>query len=231
MDVFLIPLGGDRYELYCEPRVFAPELEPDGQVGGIVGRLKRGFRDVLAAAERARTIRTRTTGVQGNDGLFARFKARGLAWIADTIAAQRLLWALRQAQSATLTYPADLSQDDADDRTRRVLERDAGRHRWWLGIDSLLLACTALLILLPGPNVVGYYFAFRVVGHYLSWRGARHGLDTLEWHCTPSVPLADLRSAIDMAPAQRLHRLREVASSLRLNDLPTFIERVAFRSA
>jgi Mitochondrial K+-H+ exchange-related len=231
MDLFLIPLGGDRYELYCEPHAIAAEPEPDAQVGGFVGRLKRCFREVLTAAEQARAARSSTTGPQGNDGRFARLKARGLAWIADTIATQRLLWALRQAESATLTYPADLSQGEADDRARGVLQRDADRHRWRLGINSLLLVCSALLILLPGPNLVGYYFAFRVVGHYLAWRGARHGLDTLEWRCTPSEPLADVRTAIDMSPAQRLHRLREVAISLSLNDLPTFVERVAFRSA
>src|SRR6185369_16789062 len=105
------------------------------------------------------------------------------------------------------------------------------RHRWWLAIDALLLGLSALLILLPGPNLIGYYFAFRVVGHYLSWRGARNGLDAVTWTCAPSEPLADLRAAIAMSPTQRTHRLQEVASRLRLDDLPTFVERLGFRSA
>ncbi len=197
-----------------------------------MGRLRRCFRDVLAAAEEARANRaTSTTNPQSKAGLLGRLKTRGLTGIANAIAAQRLLWALRQELSATLNYPADLTQSDADDRARRVLQRDADRYRWWLGVDTLLLALSALLILLPGPNLVGYYFAFRVVGHYLSWRGARHGLDTLEWHCTPSEPLADLRAAIDLPPVQRLHRLHEVASRLSLADLPSFVERFVFRSA
>lgn len=233
MDVFLIPLGADRYELYCEPRAIAPELEPDAQIGGIMGRLKRYFRDVLTAAEQARAHRASPPAGEPavKTGIIARLKARGLAWIADAIAAQRLLWALRQTPAATLLFPADLGSAEADDCARRVLQRDADRHRWWLGIDSLLLLLSALLILLPGPNLIGYYFAFRVVGHYLSWRGARHGLDGVEWTCTPSEPLADLRAAIGMAPTQRTHRLREVAARLRLDDLPTFVERLAFRSA
>ena len=230
MDVFLIPLGADRYELYCEPRAITPELEPDAQVSGLMGRLKRYFREVLTAAEQARA-----PGAPGDPepdaGLLARLKRRGLVWIADAIAAQRLLWALRQTPAATLTYPADLGAAEADDCARRVLQRDADRHRWWLAIDSLLLLVSALLILLPGPNLIGYYFAFRVVGHYLSWRGARNGLDNVQWQSAPSEPLADLRAAISLAPTQRTHRLRKVASRLRLDDLPTFVERVAFRSA
>jgi hypothetical protein len=198
-----------------------------------MGRLKRYFRDVLTAAEQARAHRASAPAADPavKPGIVARLKVRGLAWIADAIAAQRLLWALRQTPAATLNYPADLGAQEADDCARRVLQRDADRHRWWLGIDTLLLLVSALLILLPGPNLIGYYFAFRVVGHYLSWRGARHGLDRVEWTFTPSEPLAELRAAIGMAPTQRTHLLREIASRLRLDDLPTFVERVAFRSA
>jgi hypothetical protein len=236
MDVYLIPLGADWYELYCEPRAISPELEPDAEVQGMMGRLKRYFREVIAAAEQARKARS-TAGSQAaastlnTGGLYARTKNRMLAWIADKIAEQRLLWALRQQESATLAYPTDLTQDEADDIARRILQRDADRHRWWLGIDTILLLLSALLILLPGPNFIGYYFAFRVVGHYLSWRGARHALDTLQWQMTPSGPLADVRAAIDMAPSQRTHLLHEIASRLCLDELPTFVERCAFRSA
>ncbi len=233
MDVFLIPLGADRYELYCEPRAITPELEPDAQIVGVMGRLKRYFREVMQAAEQARTqpAAADVANAGPKPGIFARLKTRGLAWIADAIAAQRLLWALRQETTANLVFPADMRAEEADDCARRLLQRDSDRHRWWLAIDSLLLVLSALLILLPGPNLIGYYFAFRVVGHYLSWRGARNGLDAVQWNSTPSEPLADVRAAIALAPTQRRHRLRELASRLSLDDLPTFVERLALRSA
>jgi hypothetical protein len=227
MDVFLIPLGAGRNELYCEPRAIAPELDSDTQVTGLMGRLKRYFQDVLAAAEHARANR----GGAADGGLLARAKRRGLAWIADAIAEQRLLWHLRQQPTATLTYPSDLAESEADDIARRILQRDADHHRLWLVIDGILLVLSAALILLPGPNIVGYYFAFRVVAHYLSWRGARQGLDAVQWTLLPSDALADLRAAIAMAPTQRTRTLLDVASRLRLDDLPTFVERLAFRSA
>ena len=52
------------------------------------------------------------------------------------------------------------------------MRRDLGKHRRWLVIDALLLAVSVPLTLIPGPNVPALYFSFRVVGHFLSMRGA-----------------------------------------------------------
>jgi len=46
-----------------------------------------------------------------------------------------------------------------------------------------------------------------------------------------SEELKDVRAAIDMSPSQRTNRLHDIASRLRLDDLPTFVERCAFPSA
>ena len=107
---------------------------------------------------------------------------------------------------------------------RTSLQRDGERHRNWLAIDSVLMVLSAALILVPGPNVVGYYFAFRVVGHYLSWKGARQGLDVVVWKTEPSEPLAELRQAIDLNRPQREIKLGDVASRLRLNHPAAFAE-------
>jgi hypothetical protein len=43
MDVFVIPVGADRYELYCEQPVAGEEpIEPE--TTGWIGRLRRKFR-------------------------------------------------------------------------------------------------------------------------------------------------------------------------------------------
>ena len=109
---------------------------------------------------------------------------------------------------------------------RTSLQRDGDRHRNWLAIDSVLMVLSAALVLVPGPNVIGYYFAFRVVGHYLSWRGARQGLDVVVWKTEPSEPLAELRQAIDLNPPHRERKLSDVASRLRLDHLAAFVERI-----
>ena len=51
----------------------------------------------------------------------------------------------------------------------------------------VLLIVSGVLALVPGPNVLAYYFAFRVVGHWLSMRGARQGLRPARME-RPAVP-------------------------------------------
>jgi Mitochondrial K+-H+ exchange-related len=230
MDVFLIPVGSARYELYCEPppaeHVHGHAAAP--QTPGLWASLKRRFSDVLAAAERHRN--ERSMGARRRDGRWARTKSRALAWIADAVAEQRLLWQLRYLTEARLHFPADMTSEEALDISRGMLARDRERHLRWLTIDSLLLIVSAALILVPGPNLIGYYFAFRVVGHFLAWQGAKQGLDRVRWETTPSEPLADLRNAIHLQPPQRERRVLDIASRLRLDHLARFFERVAVRA-
>jgi hypothetical protein len=227
MDVFLIPLGENRYELYCEAPVdeIGTDQEPPR---GLFARLKSRFTQMLAAAERARN---RGGSIAEDErpptGALARAKAYVLAWVADAIAEQRLLWHLRHHTEVTLHHPSDMPAEEAMRIARAALQRDADRHRMWLVIDSLLMIISGALILVPGPNIIGYYFAFRVVGHFLSWRGARQGLDVVRWRTVPSEALTELRLAIGLAPHQREHKLLDVASRLRLDHLATFVERVA----
>src|SRR3954447_4515043 len=231
MDVFLVPLGPERHELYCEPSEddeAAPD--PGAPPPGFFSRMKRRFSEMLRASEAARARRARGE-YDPIDTWWERTQARVMAKVADAVAEQRLLWHLRRLTTAHLHHPSDITRERALEIMRLSMVRDRDRHFRWLLIGAFLMICSAAVVVVPGPNLIGYYFAFRVVGHYLSWRGARNGLDAIQWSCAPSEPLADVRAAIALAPTQRTHRLRELASRLRLDDLPTFVERFALRSA
>ena len=85
----------------------------------------------------------------------------------------------------------------------------------------------AALILVPGPNFLGYYFLLRTGGHYLSLRGARQGLTVVTWTLEPSAPLASLRAVVDQTPDMREERVQAVADSLRLEHFTSFFQRSA----
>ena len=226
MDVFLVPVAREAYEPYCE-EVDEPEAEPQEPPRNFFQRLKFRFTELLAEAERER--RQGAVANEG-DGALQRVKRRSMRWVAETIAEQRLLWTLRRAREAVLHHPDDITGEAAFGILRQHLSRDFDRHRLWLAIDSLLMIASGLLILIPGPNIIGYYFAFRVVGHFFSVRGARNGLVAVQWSFESSPPLTELRSAIDLDPAVRLQRAEEVASRLRLDHLATFFQRTATSS-
>ena len=232
MDVFLVPVAHAAYELYCEhvdePEPTSEEI-PTGWLGRfsprlLFTRLKNRFHQMLVDAERERR-REHAAVIHGN--WFVRVRRRMMRWVAETIAEQRLLWNLRRHNDAALHYPDDLSESDADIQLRQQLARDFEKHRLWLAIESVLLLLSGLLILIPGPNIIGYFLAFRVVGHFFSVRGARKGLDCVLWTKVPSAPLTELRNALTMDAAARLRVAESVASHLQLHHLATFFQRTA----
>jgi hypothetical protein len=48
------------------------------------------------------------------------------------------------------------------------------RHLFWLVLNLCIVPPAALAAILPGPNVLGYWFAYRAWMHALAWRGAGH---------------------------------------------------------
>lgn len=225
--MFLVPLPVDRYELYCEEpdEPHDPDTEPaKGIVRRFFRRLKDRFTLMLAEAEHERR---HGRAEREHTGWLARVRAKTMRWVAEAVAEQRLLWHLRRQTSATFFFPDDISETTAVAHLRGQLGRDFDRHRYWLIINSLAFAASGILFFVPGPNVVAYYFAFRMVGHYLSLRGAKHGLLVVSWMNEPSAPLASLRSAIGLDPEAREQRVRDLAAELRLEHLPRFVERTA----
>jgi hypothetical protein len=230
MRVFFVPVGEGRHLPYSEPgegEHHHSQHHPHEGTGLFAGLVRR-FREVLAAAERARMAREDPAPSQG---VVAKVKTWTLRWIADRIAEQRLLWQLRGCHAATLIYPCDLAGEEALRLLKEELQRDRDRHLRWLVIDAALLVVSGLLALIPGPNVIAYYFAFRVVGHYLSMRGARQGLSRVAWDLEGSPALADLRTALRLDPPTRHTRVRDIAMRLELPHLATFVERVAYKGA
>jgi len=223
MDVYLVPIGGDRYELYCEV-TDEPDLQAEDEPAGFFSRMKLRFRAMLAEAERERR---RSHADQPPSGTFGRIKARTLRYVAESIAEQRLLWHLRGQTSVCLFFPDDLEEHRADKLLRRQLGRDFEKHRFWLIVDSLGFIASGVFFFLPGPNLIAYYFAFRMVGHFLSLRGARQGLDVVHWTHERSTPLAELRRAIDLDADERDRRVQGVADALKLEHLAKFFERMA----
>jgi hypothetical protein len=88
-----------------------------------------------------------------------------------------------------------------------------------------------VLVILPGPNLIGYYFGFRMVGHFLSMRGARRALDRVAWTARATDLLVELRATMDLEPDEREARVHDIAAKLQLERLARFFLRTAVPSA
>ena len=125
MDVYLVPVGADKHELYCEvpddeeptneaSAVGVAPDEPEHRpnlwrrlVNGILGffrRMRDGFYEMLAEAERER--REARTAAPEPATWWERTRRRMMRWVAESIAEQRLLWHLRkQTARLSVTIP------------------------------------------------------------------------------------------------------------------------------
>ena len=226
MEVFLVPVGETRYELYCE---LGQSDQP--QPTGFAGRIFRRFREILAAEQEQWRDRraTRHAGASHRpDGWMARVRLGVVRGMAEWVAEQRLLWRLRRQDAAVLVYPDDLDPDRAMSMARGTLQRDIDHHRLWMVIDGLaVLVFGPLFFFVPGPNLISWYFAAKVAGHWLAFRGARRGVSGVEWSTRSSAALAVVRQARAMPPGDRRARLRALSKELHLEQLATFVERTA----
>ena len=227
MEVFVIPIGRDRHELYCEPASDAPPEHPEGP--GFIARLRHRLSSMLHDAEH----RQRRAPDEELQGFFARLQERMFAWAAERIAEQRLLWNLRGRSEVVIAYPQDLTFDQVQGLVRRELQHDYDRHRRWTVIDGFLFLITfvalgPLFVLIPGvANLPAVYFGFRTLLHFFSMRGAAQGLHRVQWIGRPCPPLDELRDVVTLEPAARGPRVHDIATRLRLQHLSTFLERVA----
>jgi hypothetical protein len=241
MDVYLIPTTtSERYELYYEAPdeddVVSADEEAPAWTRWVPGlllrwghRVKIRFDEALEEAEDWR--HRRIEEAPAPQGVVARARRKVMGFIVERIAEQRLLWHMRRAQQICARIPADMTEGDANLVIRAALKKDLDHHFKWIFIDLLLLIMTAPLFFIPGPNVPGFYFTFQVVGHFLSWQGAKQGLACPEWTFKPSTDLSELRAAMAMAPPERHRRFRELGARLRLEHLETFCEDVAAPTA
>ena len=235
MDVFVIPVGRDRYELYCESSTDATAVG-DAPSTGLVGRLWHRFRVLINKAEERQQRREEARAARAEpepDG--ETLQDRILSWVAQRIAEQRLLWNLRGETSAVVVHPPEMAFDQVMALVRRTLQHDYERHRRWVIIDGIATLLTSvflgpLFLLVPGvANLPAAYFGFRTVGHWLSMRGAAQGLHRVAWSGRPCPPLSELREVVLLSPAARDARVNDIATRLRLPRLSTFFERVAVR--
>ena len=223
MEVFIIPVGRDQHELYCE-NVEDPDNGEDGRKSGLVGQLRSRFRRVLQAAE---PMVPGGLVVAPAPHWFGRLEGWILGWLVERIADQRLLWNLRRQTNARVMYPKGLSFDQATAIVSLKLTHEYGRHRVWLVVDAIGLVISGLFAVIPGPNLLAYYFAFRVVGHWLSMRGAVQGMKGIKWRGVPCSPLTELQLVANLDPKDREQKVQAIAARLELPNLPSFFKRVS----
>lgn len=227
MNVYFIPLPSGRFEPYYEPEEPDEPEAAEDQGKGWFARLGARFSQMIREAEHERHEQVH----QPPATTLARLRRTLMGWVAERVAEQRLLWRLRRADAATLHVPDDMDRAAALALLHRGLQKDADRHLRLLLVHSVGLLASAPFVIVPGPNIFGYFFTFTVVGHFLAYRGARRGGSQVRWEVAPNPVLTSLGRAMATSPPERFRLIHEAADQLRLPRVARFVERMAARPA
>ena len=218
--IYLVPVGSERFELYSEPPA---DAEPEAEAAGtgfwrnLAHRAQARWREAVRSARHA----------DADAGFFSRARDAVVCRTADAIAEQRTLWTLRGVEAAELVHPSDRTAEQAAAIRDGILNRARTHHLRWLFVDAVVLIASGVFMLVPGPNVIAYYFAFRVVGHFFSWRGARQALQATRWQLRSEPALVELGQLAHLPPDTRAPRLHAIATDLNLPRLAAFFDRMA----
>ena len=143
---------------------------------------------------------------------------------------ERVFKRMRSADSMELCYAEHLSEQEALQRMRSVLERQRLRHAIWILVDAFLsigaLALTPFLVPIPGPNFFLYYPALRMFSHYLAYSGVARGLRLRSVSLLPRSEIADIERLLEQGTAEGVSEdIGKLALQIGLEKLPGFIGR------
>jgi hypothetical protein len=206
--VFLLPLDPRQSFFYFEDDNDGPGAIPSH--AGLRGWAER-------TAHRVRSA------IRHPKGRVAQKLRQGWDWLQRRIHPDEgLLAALLWAPTIDVYHRSSLPAAETHALWLAYLRRRVRRHLPWLLFDAVLAPLSLVLALLPGPNVIGYWFAYRAVRHVLILLGIRRALSgRVE---TKFHPVDDLDPSGNCADEQwRTRAVQQYA----LNGLHDFVARIA----
>jgi Mitochondrial K+-H+ exchange-related len=233
--VFLLPLDGGRRVFYAEGRDAAPAQEAAAPKGGLRGWLERmshrggaagpdaGKGNGDAAVDEALNASWNEAGPEAPTGGVVGRLRQAWDWLHRRLAPdEAMLKRLGRATRIKLYHPASMDSSEIQRTWREYLARRRRRHWFWLVVTLLVAPLTVVLTVVPGPNVIGYWFVYRAVCHLRVVLGTRRALG--DRVATSVHPTPALEPAPGLAEGRWVAR---IARRFRLRGLGEFLDRVA----
>jgi hypothetical protein len=179
--IYLLSIDSKRFFFYSDVSEAADD-ETDGT--GLSGPSQSGLRGWLL-----RQFQRFQAGWQQAESGVGYWTRRAWEWLHSWARPdESMLVRLWRARRIDLHHPAGRTGEEV-----RVLWTRYLSHRWWhhlvfLGANGVVAPLSVLLAILPGPNVIGYWFAYRAIYHLLIVRGigrVRKARIPIELHPAP----------------------------------------------
>jgi hypothetical protein len=150
-------------------------------------------------------------------GTLARWRDELVCRLAENIAEQRTLWALRSTSSAQLVHSSSFTPERARAEMENIVAGARRHHGRWLIGDGLLFIASGFLALVPDPTA-RHYFLFRLIGHLVIMArrtaGESHQLDVR------GKLAAGLETLVEVPRAERASRVRRLRNGSTFRVCP-----------
>jgi Mitochondrial K+-H+ exchange-related len=164
--IYLLAIDKRRCFFYAdESEASAEEGEGSGSSGpppaGLKGRLIDRYHKIKSAWDHS-------------ESRVARWSHRAWDWLHSwSHPDESMLVRLRSARRIDLHHPASRPGDEVRALWGSYLNHRWWRHLLWMSLNAAIAPFAGLLAILPGPNVIGYWFAYRAIHHTLIVWGIR----------------------------------------------------------
>jgi hypothetical protein len=109
-----------------------------------------------------RRLRRVKEGFQHSQNGAARSTRRFWSWLNRWIHPDEpLLGRVRSAVRVAVEHPSSLTEREAREAWTALIASGRRRHGTWFVVNALIAPLSVLLAPLPGPNLIGYWFAYR----------------------------------------------------------------------
>ena len=129
-----------------------------------------------------------------------------------------LLKSLGALDYVRILYPASLPEA----RARRIyddfIQKETAKHKKWMIVNTAALPVAVPLSLIPGPNLLLAYLAWRSVSHYQTKKASEKAAE-LEIDFVPDGLLDELVDVVSQWPFRAKHRIRKLGHDLGLARL------------
>ncbi len=140
---------------------------------------------------------------------------------------ESLLRVLRRASTLEVVHPSALGERSTRQEWKRYLRKRWREHLITFAWDLLILPLVGLLMVVPGPNVIGYWFVYRILSHLLAMRGVARV--RLGWVPTTFTATGELDVSLSVSGHQGDPIVSRVTRVFGLNHLGLFLSRISER--
>jgi hypothetical protein len=104
--------------------------------------------------------------------LWQRIKDRYERVACEAFAGDRFVRRLRSFKKITVVLNRPIDPVLVRTKLKQMIRDRSYHHLRWMIIDLLLLPLSLFIMVIPGPNLIGYYLVFRIFSHWQSYRSA-----------------------------------------------------------